>query len=220
MALPELSNVAASFFQAPGARDVGRQDLRGALLCPAPANSRLSVEDRYDGGRDRAAVRLNDVAAGHLQALVCVGERWPRMAREARPERALWPQGRRTDRHASAFPSRGVPALASVPQGQRRDRQAQKGRLDRSVVAPRERSYSGRREFSLYDGPPCAPPYATMAQLCGQSGPRIQIATGRIRDRRGHSSVLSSDVRHADGLASTSPVGAFRVLAVAGKGAT
>ena len=53
----------------PWSPNVGRQDLRGALLRTASAHPRLSVKDRHDGRRDRAEVRRNDVAAGYIQAL-------------------------------------------------------------------------------------------------------------------------------------------------------
>jgi ArsR family transcriptional regulator, arsenate/arsenite/antimonite-responsive transcriptional repressor len=84
----------------------------------------LSKTDMTAGDIARRFVSI--VPAGHLQTPVCTRERWPRMAREARSERALWTQGIRADRHAGAFPCRGVPALASLPQRQRRGRQAQK----------------------------------------------------------------------------------------------
>src|SRR5262245_30312467 len=105
-------------------------------LSSAPRRRILAYLSKTDmtAGRDRAAVLRNDVTAGYLKALVGAGERRSRMAREARPERALWARRRRTHQCACALPGRGVPRLASFPEGQRRGRHAQKSAQGRTIA--------------------------------------------------------------------------------------
>src|SRR5262245_7180212 len=113
---------------------VCRQDFRGTVVDTASAHACFPVKDRHDGRRDRAAVRDDNVPAGRLQTFVRVGECGPRVAREARSERALRAEGGRTDQHSRALPRRHMPAVPPLPPRQCRGRQAQEGAWVASLV--------------------------------------------------------------------------------------